>query len=318
MNPIAPRPLRRRPFGVWLSALAVLMLLAAGCAPRQADRGATGGAIRVVATTSIVGDVVSQVGGEFIDLALLLPLGSDPHSFDPAPQDMGMISNAALIFANGAGLEVFLDPLLQNAGASGRVVRVSDGITLLEGSDEHGDGGHSGGDPHVWTDPNNVLVWTEVIAAALSELDPEHAGAYQENASRYQASLEDLDGWIRTQVSQIPEADRLLVTDHTVFTYFAARYGFEQVGAIVPGYSSMAEPSAQELARLEDAIKALAVKAIFVGDTVNPALSERVAADTGSSLVFIYTGSLSGPDGEAASYLDYMRYNVTAIVEALR
>ena len=321
--------------------LTILAVLIAGCAPRPAGQPAAGEALKVIATTSIVGDVVRQVGGESIELTVLLPLGADPHSFEPTPQDVSAISEADVVFANGAGLEVFLDPLLENAGAADKVIRVSDGIVLLEGTGEHegeehaeeGEGephegeeehqegeehGHAGGDPHTWTDPINVLLWVDNIAAALSQLDPENADTYRENASQYKESLEELDAWIRAELEQVPEENRLLVTDHQIFAYFAARYGFEQVGAIVPGYSTMAEPSAQDLARLEDAIQALGVKAIFVGNTVNPSLAERVAEDTGTALVFLYSDSLSEPGGEAGNYLDFMRYNVSAISEALR
>ncbi len=115
----------------------------------------------------------------------------------------------------------------------------------------------------------------------------------------------------------MPQANRLLVSDHTSFRYFGRRYGFEQVGSLVPGYSTLSEPSAQELAKLEDAVRARGVPAVFVGSTVSPKLAERVARDTGVALVPLYTGSLSAPDGPAPDYLAFMRYNVTAIVGAL-
>ncbi len=284
------------------------------------------GLLQVVATTTIVGDVVSQVGGEAIDLTVLLPPGTDPHSFQPTPQDMARVADAQVIFINGAGLESFLQDLLENSNSQARQVEVSEGIQLLEASahDDHDEGEtHSGeeehvGDPHVWMDPNNVLVWVDRIEAALVELDPHHAKLYQENADLYRQELTGLDAWIVEQISQIPQENRKLVTDHQLFVYFAERYGFEQIGAIIPGYSTLSEPSAMELAQLEDAIRNLGVRAVLVGNTVNPALAQRVANDTGTNLVFFYTGSLTGAEGPAATYLDYMRFNVTAIVEALK
>jgi len=138
------------------------------------------------------------------------------------------------------------------------------------------------------------------------------------NAAAYRRELTALDAWIVEQIAQIPAARRVLVTDHVVFGYFAAHYGLEQLGAVVPGYSTLAQPSAREMAALEDATRAYDVPAIFVGSTVNPALAQRVAEDTGMQLVFVYTGSLTAPDGDAATYLAYMRYNVTAVVEALK
>jgi ABC-type Zn uptake system ZnuABC Zn-binding protein ZnuA len=275
--------------------------------------------LKVVATTSIVADVVSNVGGDRIALTQLIPLGSDPHTFDPTPQDIAAVSQAHVVFANGAGLEEFLEPLLESADARNKTVEVSHGIALLEFGDEHeGEHEHTGGDPHTWTDPGNVAVWVHNIEQALSALDPANAGFYSTNAEAYQVKLVELDSWMRQQVAQIPEAECKIVTDHQLFGYLAHTYGFTQVGAIVPGYSTVAQPTAKELAELEDAIRELGVKAIFVGDTVNPNLAQRVAEDTGAQLVTLYTGSLTAKDGQADTYLDYMRYNVNAIVQALK
>jgi len=167
-------------------------------------------------------------------------------------------------------------------------------------------------------DPNNVRVWTRNIAAVLSEMDPANAAAYQANAERYDQTLQTLDAWVQEQIAQIAPENRQMVVDHDAFSYFTQRYGFETVGTVVPGYSTMSAPSAQELAQLEDAIRQLGVKADFVGSTVNPALAEQVAADTGTQLVFLFTGSLSEPGGDADTYENFVRHNVSAIVEALR
>ncbi len=304
-----------------------LLLTMTGCtsAPQPTAPALDNTRPKVVATTTLVGDVVRQVGGDAIDLTVLLPVGADPHGFDPTPRDVATVADADVVFINGLDLEQFLDRLLQSAGDSAQIVAVSDGVTPIEGHEEHEgeeheaeEHEHEGGDPHAWTDPNNVMIWTANIASALSQLDPANAAAYQANAEQYTEQLQALDAWIREQVALIPAADRKLVTDHALFSYFAQRYGFEQVGAIVPGYSTMAEPSAQELAALEDAIRTLGVQAVLVGKTVNPSLAQRVADDTGTRLIPIYTGSLSEPGGDAATYLDYIRYNVGAIVEALR
>ena len=276
--------------------------------------------LKVVATTSIVADVVQNVGGDLIELTALLPLGADPHAFEPTPRDVAAVADAHVVFANGAGLEVFLERLLESAGESGAVVPVSHGVELLSFADggTNGEAHESGADPHTWLDPNNVIVWARNIQRALSDLDPDGADRYEANAGAYQTELEALDAWIREQVAQVPEANRELVTDHTGFTYFARRYGFVQVGAVFPGYSTLAEPSARELAKLEEAIQEHDVKAVFVGLTVNPDLAARVAEDTATKLVTLYTGSLSERDGPAGDYIAFMRYNVTAIVEALR
>lgn len=295
-------------------SLMLIFALIAGCQPRQ-----TSGELQIVATTSIVGDVVQQIAGDRAEIWVLVPPDVDEHSFEPSPRDIARVSDAGLVFMNGAGLEGFIEKLAENAGGSVNLISVSDGITPLEGQpDEDGHDGEGGPDPHFWTDPNNVLVWVDNIERALSEADPGGVDTYRANAEAYRAELRALDEWVRAQVEQIPPENRRLVTDHTMFTYFADEYGFEQVGAIVPGYSTLASPSAQELAALEDAIRAQGVPVIFVGSTVNPALAERVAADTNTRLVPILTGSLTGPDGTAPTYLEYIRHNVTTIVEALK
>ena len=271
--------------------------------------------LKVVATTTIVADVVSKIGSEAIELSVLLPPGTDPHTFDPTPQDIAKVSDADILFANGAGLEDFLEPLIESAGANGKVIYVSESIELLQFDDIHID---NGADPHTWTDPNNVLIWVDNIQNTLSKLDPDNGILYETNAEEYERELKSLNIWIEEQVDQIPPASRHIITDHLQFAYFTEAYGFSQLGAIIQGYSTIAEPSAQELARLEDAIKEYGVQAIFVGNTVNPNLAERIAKDTGTRIVFLYTGSLTEDGGEADTYLDYIRYNVSAIVNALK
>jgi zinc/manganese transport system substrate-binding protein/manganese/iron transport system substrate-binding protein len=163
-----------------------------------------------------------------------------------------------------------------------------------------------------------VKSWTQAIADTLGRLDQANAGFYKANAERYNKELDELDAWIGEQFAQVPEERRLLVTDHGVFGYMADRYGLTQVGALLPGYSSAAQPSAQELAALQDEIRELGVPAIFVGDVVNEGLAQQIAQDTGTNLVTVLTESLTPAGGEGDTYLKYMRYNVSAMVEALR
>jgi ABC-type Zn uptake system ZnuABC Zn-binding protein ZnuA len=291
-----------------VAACALLLCLAAcrGRPPASQDR------LSVVATTNIVGDVVEAVGGEGISLHVLVPRGADPHSFELAPQDLAAVADADLVFTNGVGLEGALEAPVRNA-ARGPVVAVCDGVELRTTADEHGDA-----DPHVWFDPQRVLVWVDNIERALSEADPGRRDLFAANAAAYREQLRDLDAWVAQQVAQVPPERRKLVTDHDVLGYFAERYGFEQVGTVIPGLSTLAEPSAQEMAELEQTVQRLGVPAVFVGSTVSPALADRLAQDTGVKVVHLYTGSLSEPGGPADSYLALMRYDVTAIVEALR
>jgi ABC-type Zn uptake system ZnuABC Zn-binding protein ZnuA len=306
-----------------LLALISVWLLAA-CVP-VAEQPSGEAKLQLVATTTIVGDVVAQVGGEWVDLSVLLPVGTDPHAFDPNPQDIAKVVEADLIFANGVGLESFLDNLIEGAAAEAKLISVSEAVDLLfsqgnlqdhdADADQHA---QEGADPHTWTNPNNVIIWVQEIEQALKEADPENAAAYTANAAEYISELEELDTWIRAQVAMIHLEKRSLITDHTLFGYFVHEYGFEQVGTLIPGYSTLAEPTAQELAEIEDIIRELEVKAIFVGKTANPGLAERVADDLGVELVHLYTGSLSEAGGDAASYIEYMRYNTSAIVDVLK
>jgi ABC-type Zn uptake system ZnuABC Zn-binding protein ZnuA len=281
-----------------------------------------------VATTTIVGDVVRSIAGDAVDVEVLLPVNADPHAFAPTPADLIAVARADILFLSGAGLERDLEPLLDNA--NGVVVDLADPLDLRhvdaheagEGSAQEEDGGvghdhHREVDPHVWLDPANVAVWAGIIGAELGRVDSAGAPLYALNAAAYRDALSALDRWIWDQIERIPVEDRRLVSDHLAFGYFAARYGFEQVGSVFPGFSSMAAPSARELAVLIESIEALEVRAIFVGTTVNPALAETIARDAGIAVVPLYTGSLSGPEGPASTYLDMMRYDVTAIVNAL-
>ena len=296
-----------------------LLISVIGCSGNSQTAELGSSKLQVVATTTIVGDVVANIGGDVIDLAVLLPIGTDPHGFEPTPQDIAKVAEADLLIMNGAGLEQFMDRLLENAGGDVTVIDASRGIELIPIAIENtSDEETSKGDPHTWMDPNNVMIWTKNISQALIQADPDHEAVYTANAQQYINKLKELDAWIQENVAEVPEGNRKLVTDHAMFGYFAKRYGFEQIGAVFPGFSTMTEPSAQDIAALEDAIQSYGVKAIFVGNTINPNLAKQIAKDTGVQLVTIYTGSLSEAGGEAGTYLDYMRYNVSAITNALK
>ncbi|MFZ2448238.1 MAG: metal ABC transporter substrate-binding protein [Syntrophobacteraceae bacterium] len=178
---------------------------------------------------------------------------------------------------------------------------------------------HHEGDPHFWLAPNNVIQYVKNIRRALSDADPEGAAAYAANADLYIAQLEDLDRWIADQVGQVPPDHRLLVTNHESLGYFADRYGFKVTGTVIPSVSTGASPSARQLARLIDGIKATGTKAILLETGANPQLAKQVARETGIKVVTeLYTHSITGPKGPAPSYIEMMKYNTLAIVNALK
>ncbi len=312
--------------------LLIGIFLLSACAPAQP---ADSGKLKVVASTSILADVVREVGGDAVVVTSLLPVNTDPHSFQPAPRDLAALADADIIFLNGMELEAALETVIASANPKQPPVEVSAAITprvlsaaeadfmkrmeesggSAPGEDDHGQGA---GDPHVWTDPASVKAWADAIAEALGKSDSSKKELFRANAAAYKQKLDDLDAWIVSQVAQVSPGNRKMLSNHMTWGYFAARYGFEQVGAVLPGFSTASEPSAQEMAALEDEIARMGVRAIFVENTVSPRLAERVSADTGVKIVSLFTDSLGGPGSGAETYLDFMRYNVAAIVAALK
>jgi ABC-type Zn uptake system ZnuABC Zn-binding protein ZnuA len=267
----------------------------------------------ILTTSTILADVTRNIVGERYTVASLVPVGADPHSYQPTPQDTAKISKSKMLVVNGAGYEQFLEPLLANADGESTLIEASTGLRLRsEAADGHA------ADPHLWLDPNNVIAYVENIRAGLVQFDPEGAEVYQSNASEYIAQLEQLDAWINEQVSQIPPSRRLLVTNHEAFGYFAERYGFTVVGTVIEGTSSNASPSAQQMAALVDQIKLQEAPAIFLDAADNPALAQQIAAETGVEVVTdLHLESLTEA-APAATYIDMMKHNVTRIIEAFR
>lgn len=479
--------------------LAALILAACGPAatpaPSSVDSPATEKQeskpiLKVLAAQTFLADIARNVTGERVTVESLIPVGLDPHAFEPTPQDVRKIAESNVLILNGSGFEEWIEKTLENAGGERLVVEASAGLTMrepgenepghehaheeegeehddhsveshskmvceqLEGKqaeeeieaganansaaklhhegehaeDEHGhereiitiklirqdDGTYAGfvifeaeaeegyaftsvagniriadansaaievkqeleiecsgmtrgfiykltpgeyivelsrfasesalfsagpvhahdhegeehahedehhheGDPHFWFDPTLVVKYVENIRDGLVAADPDGKDTYTANAAAYIAELNELDAWIKTQVEQIPVERRLMVTDHHTFGYFADRYGFTIIGAIVPSFSTGAAPSAQELAGLIDQVKDTGAPAIFLESSSSPQLARQVAAETGAKVVTdLYTHSITEPGGKAPTYIDMMKHNVTLIVEALK
>ena len=303
---------------VTLAVLVASALLISGCrGPLGADES---GRPRVMAVETFLADVAQNVAGERLTVEALIPVGVDPHSFEPTPQDAAKVAEADVLIINGAGLETFLGPLLENAASDVQVIEASAGLTPrvppeTEEAEEH-EHHHHESDPHFWLNPNAVIRYVENIRDGLSQADPEGAAIYAANAESYVAQLRELDAWIVSQVAQIPPERRLLVTNHESLGYFADRYGFRVVGAIVPSVSTGASPSAGELAQLVQDIRATGAPAIFLETGANPQLAEQIARETGVKVITgLYTHSTGS---EAPTYIEMMRYDVRTIVEALK
>jgi ABC-type Zn uptake system ZnuABC Zn-binding protein ZnuA len=347
----------------------------------------------VVVSFSILGDVVNNVGLDHVNVFSLVPLGADPHSYEPSAQDIALLSGADLIFVAGAGFEETLLDTIESAASDAVIIEASACVPMRRygdhAEDEHedevhdethdhtdaagldleslcagydtyiadidaiktdmglesirvpsdepllplfeadcagdhaeetGEAAHDHGpcDPHVWTDPRSVYYWTLYIRDVLSSADPDNAGAYHDNAETYLYAIDDL---VRLQleplIEDIPVERRVLMTNHDTLGYFAAAYGFEEAGFVLPGGSALAEPSAQDLAALIDTVREQGVTAIFTENTLSARVAEQIAAETGAPLFTLYTDSLGEPGGPAFTYLDYLTYNFTTIAAAL-
>ncbi|NJC97516.1 MAG: ABC transporter substrate-binding protein [Anaerolineales bacterium] len=297
----------RRAFPVWI--LLILILSACG---RNASPAGTPDSV-ILASTTFLADITRNVAGDRLTVESLLPIGADPHSYQPTPQDAARIADSRLLILNGAEYEHFIEPLLENAGGEREVIEASAGISPREDA-----GGEHGVDPHMWLDPNNVVLYAENIRDGLARFDPASAAVYRSNAEAYITELKDLDSWIVEQVSQIPQEKRLLVTNHESLGYFAERYGFTIAGTIVESFSSGASPSAGQMAGLIDQIKSSGAPAIFLDASDNEALARQIADETGVKVVTdLHLESLTeGPP--AGTYIDMMKHNVMLIVEALK
>jgi ABC-type Zn uptake system ZnuABC Zn-binding protein ZnuA len=311
--------------GLFVS-LAVFTLLASACASPAAP--ASGGPLTVIATYSILGDIVQNVGGDKIQLTVFVGPDGDAHTFEPSPADSAALAKAALLFENGLGFETWLDDLYAASGSKAARIVVTQDIAARamdehageEHAEEEGEAHEHGEfDPHVWHSVANVIQMTKAVRQALASADAANAAVYQANAEAYIAELQTLDTWIFEQVKALPQDRRKLVTAHDTFGYFADRYGFEIVGTALGAISTeAADPSAADIAALVDEIKAAGMPALFAENVHNPQLMEQVAAEAGVKLApALYTDALGQPGSEGATYLKMMRYNVNVIVTAL-
>jgi ABC-type Zn uptake system ZnuABC Zn-binding protein ZnuA len=306
-------------------------VLATACAAPAAPKA--DGVLQVVATHSILGDLVRNVGGDRIALLVLVGAGGDAHTFEPTPQDVAQIAKAELLFENGLEFEGWLDDAFAAADSKALRVAVSEGIELLavaeegeghadEAVDDHAaeDGDHHGEvDPHIWQSVSNWILAAKNVRNALVQADPANAAAYEANAAAYIAELEKLDVEIFTQANALPAIRRVLFTSHDALGYFAARYGFEVAGAALASFSTeAADPSAAEVAELVQAIKAAGVPAVFTENTHNSQLLGQIALEAGIRLApELYTDALGEPGSAGETYLKLMRSNIAAITGAL-
>lgn len=268
----------------------------------------------VVATISILADYVSAVAGDTLVVETVVPVGGDPHTYEPVPSDARRLARAAMVFRNGLGLERWLDKLIGAARPDRPVVSLTDGFASLRVTE----GAYAGDpDPHAWMDPHIAVRYVDAVERSLRARYPQHAATYAANAARYREQLAVLDRDIAALMKTVPPARRQLVTTHDAFRYFARRYGLNLVASIW-GISTETEPSAREVANIVGAIRKAGVPAVFVETTINPKLMQRIAAEARVRIgAPLYGDSVGAPGSGADSYLGMMRANAQAIARGL-
>jgi len=285
----------------WLLVLAICM-----SSPAYAKT------LHVVASFSILADVVKQIGGAQVVVKSLVPPDGDPHEFEPSPDDARALKEADIAFLSGEGLETWFQRLAQASGYKGKATVVSTGIDTISMEED----GKSVTDPHVWNSVRNVIVWANNIEKALSAARPEDAARFKSNATNYAKQLEQLDAYARAQIGAIPKEQRKVLTSHDAFGYFSRAYGVSFLSPI--GLSTESEASAGDVAKLIDQIKKEGVKVYFIENSNDPRLVQQIAAATGAKPGGkLYVESLSGADGPATTYAALFRYNVDQIVTAI-
>jgi zinc/manganese transport system substrate-binding protein len=284
-------------------ALALLLVLAVASVAAQDN-------VKVVASFSILGDLVKNVGGDRVEVATLVGPGGDAHVYSPSPADARTLAAARLIVLNGLGFEGFIDRLVQASGTKAVIAVASAGVTP-----RRSEGGAI--DPHAWQAVGNAEIYVKNIRDALIKVDPAGRETYEANAAAYLARLDRLDRDVRAAISSIPPARRKVITTHDAFGYFGAAYGIAFIAPL--GVSTETEASARDIARIIRQVRQDEVPALFVENVSDPRLLRRISAETAARIGgTLYSDQLSRPDGPASTYIDMIRHNVGEIVAALK
>lgn len=314
------RAIGRRAGGRSAAALAAAMALVglvAGCS----DPNSGGDGPKAVATTTQVHDIVGEVGGDRVNLTGILQPNTDPHEYEPRPSDVAAVADAEVIFRSGGHLDQWTEDLIKDSGSDAAIVDLSRNLPVKLHSDEHSEehGSNEGDlDPHWWQDPVNVRAAASKIETALVEVAPDDSGYFRNRTRSFEEKIGKLTRRIRTCLKRIPAPDRKIVTDHDAFGYFTGRFGIETVGTVIPALTTEAQPSAGDLAELEETIRREGVKAIFPESSVSPALAEAVARDTAASTEYSLYGDTLGPSGsDGETWLGSIKANTDAMVRGM-
>ncbi|MEO1257672.1 MAG: zinc ABC transporter substrate-binding protein [Bacteroidota bacterium] len=264
----------------------------------------------VLATASIFADMAENIAGDHLEIKTIVPIGGDPHIYEPTPADAKLISQADIILRNALTFEGWLDDLIESAGSQAEVVTITEGIEAIRSAYK------GSADPHAWMDASHGLKYIENIKNAFIKSDPDNKEVYEFNHGVYRRQLEDMDAYIFEHVKKIPEQRRILITSHDAFRYFGQRYGIRLEAVI--GISTEAEAQTSDIIRLNKIIKESGVPAVFIETTVNPKLIKRIAEDNNVAIGgSLFSDSIGDENSDAPTYLDMLKFNTDTIVKAL-
>lgn len=265
----------------------------------------------LVATASIMQDIVSRVAGPDLHVESIVPLGGDPHIYNPTPSDAQLISQAQLIFKNGLTFEGWLNKLIANSGTDADIVLMTEGVQTIRSLKYK-----NSVDPHAWMDVSKAMHYAKNSLDALIKWKPEKSEVFKSNYEDFIGELKELDAWVYQQIEGIPAEKRVLITSHDAFQYYGRRYGLELVALL--GTTTDAEVQTSDVMRVTETIRERKLPAIFIESTINPKLMKQLAQDNNISIGGkLYADSLSDKEGPANNYIDMIRYNTNTIVEAL-
>jgi zinc/manganese transport system substrate-binding protein len=273
--------------------------------------------LKVVATFSILGDLVRNVGGDRVEVTTLVGPNGDAHVYSPTPADGRRLAEAKVVFTNGLGFEGWIDRLVKSSGTKAATIQAAKGVKPLKSEEKGHDHGHHGGfDPHAWQNVANAKIYVANIRDALISADAPGKATYEANATAYLSRLDTLESEIKAAIAHIPADRRRIITSHDAFRYFEDAYGIDFIAP--QGVSTDAEASAKDVAKIIQQIKREKIKAIFVENVSDPRLMERIAQETGAKIGEpVFSDALSDPSGPAGTYIDMMRHNIRAFSSAL-
>ncbi len=266
---------------------------------------------KVIATASMISDMAQNIVGDKFEVVTIVPIGKDPHTYEPTPGDATMVANAKVIFKNDLTFEGWLGKLIENSGTKAKVVKVTEGVEVIESVTYA-----NSADPHAWMNAMNGIIYAENIKNTMVEFDPSNKVFYEKKFETYKKKLQGLDQYIQDEIKKIPEQQRILITSHDAFQYYGRRYGIRLESIL--GTSTDAQAQTSDIVRLDKVIKANNVPAVFIESTVNPKMLQELANSNditiGGSL---YSDSIGSKDSDAPTYFDMLKVNTKIIVNAL-